>query len=420
MVPELDREVGMECYASSGPPCHALARMADEDFRVEELVSLEAVIPSSRPGYHPLYRVEKRSIDTMHMGDELSAALRSRVSYGGLKDKRAVAIQYVTTTNNKSDSPEVVTRERFSAKLVGYVPTKITRGSVIGNRFRITLRECCGEFRARAEEALELARLGRLPNFFGHQRFGASGVGTHKIGKAIVLRDFEGAVNVMLGPKREGDDAAKEAREAMGRGQFEKGLRLLPPGQDSERAVANSLARNPSDFVKALRAVPPRLRRLYVQAYQSYIFNKMMSRALAQGLDISAYEVGDNWAEPSDDGLGTKRVRGVKDPVGPRAVPMAQLAGYAFRNYGGRFDALALQAMSEDGVSPKDFYVKEMQEASAEGSFRVPHIETMDAKFVVTDQLTATLEFALARGQYATVLLREIIKPEDPRHSGLA
>jgi tRNA pseudouridine13 synthase len=397
-----------------------MARMADEDFRVEELVSLEAVVPSPRPGYHPLYRVEKRSIDTMHMGDELSAALGSRVSYGGLKDKRAVAIQYVTPASNKSAVPEEVSRRRFSAKLVGYVPTKITRGSVIGNRFRITLRECCGEFRARTEEALELARLGRIPNFFGHQRFGASGVGTHKIGRAIVRGDFEGAVNVMLGPKREVDEAAREAREAMARGQFETGLRLLPPGQDVERAVANSLAKNPSDFVKALRAVPPRLRRLYVQAYQSYIFNKTISRALAVGLDISVYEAGDNWAEPCDAGLGTKRVRGEKDRVSPRAVPMVQLAGYAFRNYGGRFDALALEAMSEDGVSPRDFYVKEMQEASAEGTFRAPHMEARDAKLVVTDGSTATLEFALARGQYATVLLREIIKPEDPRHSGLA
>jgi tRNA pseudouridine13 synthase len=394
--------------------------MADEDFRVEELVSLEAVVPSPRPGYHPLYRVEKRSIDTMHMGDELSAALGSRVSYGGLKDKRAAAIQYVTPTSNKPARPEELRRERFSARLVGYVPTRITPGSVIGNRFRITLRECCGQFRARAEEALELARLGRLPNFFGHQRFGASGVGTHKIGRAIVHRDFEDAVNVLLGPKREGDDADSEAREAMARGQFETGLMLLPPGQDTERAVASSLARNPSDFVKALRAVSPRLRRLYVQAYQSYIFNRTISRALAGGLDISAYEAGDNWAEPSDDGLGTKRVRGVMDPAGPRAVPMVQLAGYAFRNYGGRFDALALEAMSEDGVSPRDFYVKEMQEASAEGTFRVPHIEARDAKLLVTEGLTATLEFALARGQYATVLLREIIKPEDPRHSGLA
>jgi hypothetical protein len=51
---------------------------------VEECVTPEGLVHDARPDYFPVYGVTKRSIDTMHMARELSAALRSRVNYAGL------------------------------------------------------------------------------------------------------------------------------------------------------------------------------------------------------------------------------------------------------------------------------------------------------------------------------------------------
>jgi len=156
-----------------------------------------------------------------------------------------------------------------------------------------------------------------------------------------------------------------------------------------------------------------------VQAYQSYLFNKTLSLACTQGLDISRYLVGDNWSELSDDGLATPKVRGVKDPAPSSAVPMIQLVGFAYRNYGSRFDRCLEEVMSGEGVSPREFYVKPMQEVSAEGGFRRPHMAVVSPQYSCSGG-RADLSFVLASGQYATILLREMVKPPDPEAAGFA
>jgi len=422
LIPAADSEraVGIGFYLTSGAPCHASAKSSDEDFKVEESIDSQEMSSAERPGYYPLYRVQKHSIDTLHMARELSGILRSRVSYGGLKDKRAVAIQYVTPTSRRSLRPQVVDTDRFSARLVGFVPRPISRGAIVGNRFEVTLRGCCPEIGHRAVEAMQLATERKMPNFYGLQRFGTSGPGTHRVGRAIVRRKFDEAVRLILSEVRpQDDDQTLSAKEAFGAGRYAEGLRLLSRAQDVEFMVASSLGRNPRDWVKALRAIPVNLRRLYVEAYQSSIFNETMSEVIAKEEDISKPRPGDNWAEVSEDGIVTSEVHGVKEALALDGVPMVQLVGYATRDYRSRFDAYINLVLDREDVRARDFYVKEMQEVSAEGGFRRPHMAIKDQSWTFKDS-TAFLKFTLARGQYATILLREIIKPSDPESAGLA
>jgi tRNA pseudouridine13 synthase len=172
--------------------------------------------------------------------------------------------------------------------------------------------------------------------------------------------------------------------------------------------------------VKALRALPLVLRRLYAQAYQSYIFNRSLSLAIREGLDISRMEPGDNWGELSPDGLSLVKVHGVKEkPDGP-AVPLMQLVGYSFRNYSSRFDACAERVIADEGVTAKGFYSKEMQEISVEGGFRRPFMTVRDAHLSPAAGGSVDVGFSLARGEYATVFLRELVKPTNPEASGFA
>jgi tRNA pseudouridine13 synthase len=417
---ETERAVGITVYVTEGAPCMARAKSQPGDFVVEEQVEIAGLVQTETPGYFPLYRVEKRQIDTLHMAEELAETLRSKVSYGGLKDKKAATVQYATPTSIRASSPKVVERERFTARLVGYVPRPLSPGAVAGNRFEITLRECCGDIGKRIEDAYRLAGERKLPNFYGLQRFGSTGAGTHRIGKAMVTGRFEEAVRVMISepPKTEGETTGAAA-EAVERGNYAAALGLLPPGKDVEALVLRELSRHPADWVKALRAVPLKLRRLYVQAYQSAIFNETLSEAIAAGEDISKLAQGDNWAEVSEDGLGTSRVMGVRDPPPARAVPMVQIVGYAFRDYGSRFDSCLSRVLESEGVRPSQFYLRDMQEVSSEGGFRRPHLAVKSASSEVRAE-TASLTFTLGRGQYATVLLREIIKPDDPALAGLS
>ena len=416
---EAERAVGIEFYASGGASCSGRAKSSADDFVVEERLADAPFAEDGRPDSYPLYRVQKRSIDTLHMAKDLARELRCDVSFGGLKDKRAVAVQYVTPTSRRSLRPVRVAKENYTAELVGYVAQPMSRARIAGNSFTVVLRDCCEDVGARVQEAVRLSELRRVPNYYGLQRFGTSGAGSHLIGKAIVKREFEEAVRLLLGAPFPGEsEAGRTAREAMLTQRYDEGIRFMPAGRDVERLVAMELIQHPHEWVRALRRVPIKLRRLYVQAYQSYIFNLTLSRAIAEGEDISKMEPGDNWAEESLDGLLTSAPRGVRDIPAVRAVPMVQVVGYAFRNYGSRFDRCMGAVLESEGVEPGSFYVKEMQEVSAEGGFRRPHLAVRDASWNIEGQ-TATIRFTLGKGQYATILIREILKPRDPVASGL-
>jgi tRNA pseudouridine13 synthase len=409
-----ERTVGIEWYITDGDPCSAQARASPEDFLVEEKLSVPEMVAEPLPDYFPLYRIEKHSIDTMHMARELSDALKGRVSYAGLKDKRAVAVQYATPASRRSDRPQQVATPRFTATIVGFLPRPLGRGSLVGNAFSIVLRNCCSAVEDRVAKAMEAAEEGKVPNYYGLQRFGTVGTGTHLVGGAMVRGEFEAAGRLLLGA---GQDS--EILRALEAGRYRDLPGLLPAGKDVETWVARELGRRPGDWVGAIRAVPVNLRRLYVQAYQSYIFNRTLSIAVEKGEDLSKLVAGDNWAQASSDGLVISAPRGVKDAPTTRAVPLVQVVGYAFRNYGSRFDLYLLQALEAEGVRPGRFFIEQMQEASQEGGFRRPALVARDETWEVQDG-KASLKFVLPRGQYATVLLREIVKAEDPAGAKLA
>ena len=58
-----------------------------------------------------------------------------------------------------------------------------------------------------------------------------------------------------------------------------------------------------------------------------------------------------------------------------------------------------------------------MQEISESGGYRQAALISKDFKFNTADNSTI-VEFTLPKGSYATTLLREIIKPDDPIHAG--
>jgi tRNA pseudouridine13 synthase len=70
--------------------------------------------------------------------------------------------------------------------------------------------------------------------------------------------------------------------------------------------------------------------------------------------------------------------------------------------------------MKEENISPRDFYLKEMQELSVEGGFRQLPLLVND--FSYSDNLL--ISFNIPIGSYATILLRELMKPIDPIKSG--
>ncbi|HII85116.1 TPA: tRNA pseudouridine(13) synthase TruD, partial [Candidatus Bathyarchaeota archaeon] len=79
----------------------------------------------------------------------------------------------------------------------------------------------------------------------------------------------------------------------------------------------------------------------------------------------------------------------------------------------------------KEGVEPKEFMVSARRIMSGKGELRpivspVKEfvVERIVSKEDVLNRFGAGLSFMLLRGSYATMLLREIMKPKDPVASG--
>ncbi len=412
--PAADVAAGMSVYATSGPRNDARIKVAEDDFLVEELMELG----ERADGAYPVYRVEKRGIDTLRAAEVLGEALRSRVSFAGLKDRRAVAVQYMSPTSKRSAAPAHVEERGMRAELVGRFSSPVSRGMMIGNRFRISVRGRGAGIVQSVEETYGKCDRRELPNFFGYQRFGLKADINSRVGRAILARDFGEAVSLLVGEVRIAErDGVAEARRLFMDGRYREALDGFARFRYPEERLVSRLLAKEGDYLGALRTLPLTLRRLFVNAYQSYIFNRVLSSAADQALDVSTALRGDNWARVAPDGLRVGRPHGVREDPPERALPLVQLVGYAFRNYGSRFDAMILKELSDEGMEPRQFYIKEAEEMSSEGGFRHAPMVARDLRYDTSPDRTV-LDFSLAKGEYATTLLREIIKPERPLEAG--
>ncbi len=187
------------------------------------------------------------------------------------------------------------------------------------------------------------------------------------------------------------------------RSAFPKLVGKIPPQMDLERIVINELLKH-DNALTAIRALPISIKRLYIQAYQSFIFNKTLSTAFLDGEDMFLPKENDVCFDKN--GLIG---RFVNDPSQLLAVPFV---GYSYFKKT-RFDYQISKILNDEEISPKDFFIKEIQEASNEGGFRSASIKTDD--YSIADN---TISFTLSRGSFATILLREIMKPADPLLAG--
>jgi tRNA pseudouridine13 synthase len=415
--PAVDRAAGMTAYATPGESRPGRLRTTKEDFRVDEIFDLGQVEQDRKEGYVPVYSLRKLGLDTPHAAKELADALKSNVNFAGLKDSDAITTQYASARSSRAEDPVTVKGKGFEAERVGYMPRPITRGMISGNGFRIVVRTQ-EDITEAIDAAYRLCSARKLPNFFGYQRFGLKSMVNHRVGKAVLMRDFKGAIELMMCEPRKGErPEASEARTMFREARYREAQRLLSPMQDTERRVAGYLADKPGDYFGAFRRVPILPRRLLVQSYQAYLFNLTLSRAVHAGLDLSEAEKGDNWTELAEDGLRIGKTHGVKEPEPEKALPLVQLVGYAFRDYGSRFDQLILPILKEEGITASQFYIKEAEEVSNEGGFRqAPLLATGMGRESVEGGVA--LSFNLGRGEYATTLLREVLKPADPLVSG--
>ena len=379
-VPQADEAVGMLCYSTAWPGCGGSLRSGPDDFKVEEVLAPDVLESVGESGPYPLYLLSKKNIDTNRALEAVRKKTGLRLLAMGLKDASASTQQYLYCTS-RARGPAYLEGGRWSLRRLGYTQRALSKRHMTGNRFH--LRVTGADDMSGFDASLPVA------NFYGYQRFGLPQPITHLIGKSLVAGDPADAVRLLLG-----SDPTDPSNI----------LSSLRPGARIEKTVLESLVRD-GDPVKALRSLPVSLRRLYVNAYQSYLFNMSVSAALEAGEDLGPLE-GDVCYGPDGDLCRNSGQRGLR-----LAIPVSGHSYYAKT----RFHQYVKRVAADEKIRMLDFRVPSLQEAGAEGGFRQALISV--SGFEVSGDWAS---FQLSRGSYATVLMREVLKPADPASSGFA
>lgn len=106
------------------------------------------------------------------------------IGYAGLKDKHAMTTQYISVHKKFEEQIDAMSIEGVKVLEKQYHDNKIKTGHLKGNRFFIRLKKVSKADAKKIQQALKNLEKGGMPNYFGFQRFGNDG-DNYKEGEAI-------------------------------------------------------------------------------------------------------------------------------------------------------------------------------------------------------------------------------------------
>ena len=397
MIPKIDSDIGISLYTTKSVGTGGSIKKSNDDFKVKELLSEKALKTISNDNGFSVYTLQKNGIDTSHALRDVEKRFGLVLKSLGLKDANAVTEQYAFS-KRISKSFETIQGKNYTLKRLGFVKKPFSKKDMIGNHFEIKINNS-------SKRISEFNEYEKILNFFGYQRFGSKRPITHLVGKAIIQKNYQAALDLLLNYSSEYDTKENNAnRKIIAQRTTELSIiDKIPKSMDIEIALLKKLSET-KDLQVVIRSIPLQMRRFYIQAYQSYIYNKTLSLSFDYGEELFSPKDGDVCFDRNYI-LGKFQ----NDPSQRLAIP---LVGHSYFKKT-RFDFYIQKILEEEQVSLNDFFIKDFQEISVEGGFRNAAIQCND--FETNDNI---VKFNLSRGSYATIVLREILKPENPLENG--
>ncbi len=381
-----------------------------EDFRVCE----QPLYQPCGEGTHVYFCVRKVGIPTPAVVERIAEYMhvqRADIGFAGLKDARAVTTQWMSLEHADCDKLKAYRDKQITVLQVARHTNKLRPGHLAGNQFILRIREVGAADLPAAEAVLAvLARQG-VANYFGPQRFGLRG-DTGALGEALVRGDLDEFVALYLGRPAECDPPdCRAAREAFDAGDFAEARARWPRHYSNERrALAAYKKRRHAG--PAVAAIDKRMKRLYVSALQSELFNKV----LAERIDsIGRVMVGD-LAQKTDSG----GVFLVEDAVAEQLradafeiSPTGPIVGYRAKLAEGEPGEIERRMLVGRGIECEQF--RSAGPLKAKGTRRPLRFKIDEPGMSAgTDEHGDYIEltFTAPSGCYATSVLREIMKTD--------
>ncbi len=421
---KIERSAGIYGYVSRSYGIGGRIKLSEDDFFVEEILDLDL----QDKGSHIVLRVTKKNWDTMNFVRVLSNALhisRKAVGYAGTKDKKALTIQHFSIPVKHDELLDRIQKIRIKdvqIEIAGYINRNLKLGDLVGNLFRIVLYY--PDYPDKIPSITEDLKERGIPNFFGIQRFGTLRFITHEVGKLILLRKYKEAFWVYVAkPSEVEDHEIRKIRENMWNERDPKtGLKELPKYLIYERNMLQKLREGKSE-VEAILSLPKNLKLMFIHAYQSYLFNILLSERIMEFDSLKIIEKDDYADFPVRKRgylVNSEEFVRVGNENFSRVRFLAE-NGYAFLvlplpGYETKLEGWAgekLKEILEEEEVELDMFRGDYPEFSSKGSYRTAEISfDFDNFGIEVDDDAVTFSFFLPKGCFATSLLREYMKSD--------
>lgn len=372
-----------------------------EDFVVDEVSKIKL-----GHGKFSIYRLSKTNIGTLealtHLASDWNIP-KSRFSYCGLKDRHARTTQLV----GLEDGPEQNGNGRnWSAEYLGKAKSELSAKNLQANKFTIVIRDLD------VEQAESLCQFSDskpcIPNYFDKQRFGSV---THDGQFPAVpwcQGNYERAVFLALAEHNPHDRPVEQKQRAILRdnwGDWLKCKELLD--RSNRRSVVTYLVDHPEGFKKAAGLIDRSMRSLYVSAFQSRLWNEVVSQLLANSFPDSA-EVDEQLTcgklvyPPGETARNTFELETIPLPSG-RPTRWPAKVQRVLASILQRYD---LEVHKLRFSYPRDVFFSR-QSRSVWIDYR-PISSEQSTDELEENRYKVRLEFSLSPGQYATMVLKAL------------
>jgi tRNA pseudouridine13 synthase len=385
-----------------------------EDFVVRE----ESTLPFSlEPRAHAVYRLTKQNWDTFDLIDLLARRLRipkQDISTGGIKDRYGETEQLISIRNRRGLDAAIADlppEENFKLTFVGYHRAAVTAKDIRGNHFTITIRDIpSGDLDRFLANAQIIGRWG-LPNYYDEQRFGSARHGKGFMGKEIFRGSREKALRLYFEPSKFDDPRSRTLKSCVLEHWYLWDS-CLEGAFGEYRKILTYLSQHRRAFHKALSLIDRRFLVFVLNAYQSFLFNSILSEYLGDlqrehgfALDTASYSQGRflfhrELPEPLFEHLGSKSL----------PVP-----GWDSQIEDPRVAEVTASVLANEGIELRDLKVRQMSRIYINGVERpailLPQdfsVESVEEDELHNSKMKMNLRFFLPRGGYATLITKRL------------
>jgi len=315
-----------------------------EDFIVKEVNEVKL----DNKGKYSYFLLKKKSYNTLRAVQLISEKTNIKnIGFAGNKDKNAITEQIISIYNGNKNIEKLNLKD-IELKYLGKGNEEMYIGNLKRNEFIITIRNLEKKEIDKIQDKDVL-----IPNYFGEQRFSNK---NYQIGKEIIKKDFKKAVEL-----------------------------VIETNPDCVLEIKEHLKAKEHDFIGALRIIPLKLLKLYVHAYQSFIFNKTLDQFIDKKIEN---------------------------------IP---IVGFGTELDDSKSSKIITKLLEKEKITLRDFIIRQIPDLSSEGSERKTFVKINDFKIIEKkkDELNkgkekVTVSFSLPKGSYATVFIDYLFMQKQP------